>query len=452
MNLQSAFTIQEKEIVAIVGGGGKTALMFALANAIPKRVVLTTTTRIFAAQINRATAVSSYTSENNWQQWLDDLDAQLNENGRCLVVGEVEGEKAFGVPPDLPAKLLANNIADVVIVEADGSRMRPIKAPAAHEPVIPSGTTLLVPVVGIDALNGRITDIAHRPELVKQRLQLPEATTQLQPQDVAQLIISKQGGLKNLPADARAIPLINKVENNAELAAARQIAQHILRTPHVSIPQVVLGAMQSENPVREVHSPVTAVILAAGEAKRMGQTKQLLPWGNTTLLGQTIHNAQQSLVHDVLVISGHDAAKIEAVALAAGVRTIHNPAYAAGEMLSSLQTAVRQLPAAVTAVLVMLADQPMISPEIINQLLTAFWQGKGSLIAPQFNGQRGNPVLIGAAHFAELLQLPVGGAPRALFQQYQPTLIEVSSEAILTDLDTLEEYGRWHDHYLRNEV
>ena len=82
--------------------------------------------------------------------------------------------------------------------------MRPIKAPAEHEPVLPAGTTLLVPVVGIDALNGRITDIAHRPERVQEVLKLSESITHLQPQDVAQLIVSEQGGLKNLPANARA--------------------------------------------------------------------------------------------------------------------------------------------------------------------------------------------------------------------------------------------------------
>lgn len=445
MDLLKAFSIQDREIVAVVGGGGKTSLMFALAEAVPSRVVLTTTTRIFAAQIKLATAVSSYTStaEENWAQWLADLEAKISEHGHCLLVGEVEGEKAFGVPADLPAKLLAANAADVVIIEADGSRMRPIKAPAEHEPVIPAGTTLLVPVVGIDALNGRITDIAHRPERVQEVLKLSESITHLQPQDVAQLIVSAQGGLKNLPANARAIPLISKVESETELAAARQIAQDILRASTPAIPQVVLGAVKTTQPVRELHTRVMAVILAAGEGKRMGQTKQLLPWGDTTLVGQTIRHAQQSLAYDVLVVTGHEAEKIAAVAREAGAPTLHNADYAAGEMLSSLQTAVRALPDSVTAVLVMLADQPMVTPDILNQLLTAFWQGRGSLIAPQFNGQRGNPVLIGAAHFAELLQLPPGSAPRALFKKHQPALIAVASDAVLADLDTPQEYGRW---------
>ena len=148
------------ELVAFVGGGGKTSLLFALAAALPGRVVVTTTTRIFAAQMRLAPAVV-YADD------LSRLGELLDTHGRCLVVGRVDGEKARGVPPDLPARLLARPDVDAVLVEADGSRMRPVKAPATHEPVIPPEATLVVPVVGLDALEGPIDKVAHRPELVR---------------------------------------------------------------------------------------------------------------------------------------------------------------------------------------------------------------------------------------------------------------------------------------------
>ncbi len=450
MTLIDAFEIKEKELISIVGGGGKTSLLFALGEAIAGRVLLTTTTRIFAAQMKLATAVSTYTPDANWDAWLADLEAKLSKQGACLVVGEVQGKKAFGVPPDLPAKLLATPFVDAVVVEADGSRMRPIKAPAAHEPVIPTETTLLVPTVGIDALDGVLEEVAHRPELVRGILGARDwglgiGDWRLRVEDVARLLVSEQGGMKDAPARARVIPLINKVETDEQLYAARQIAQHALRiTPHVA--RIVITALHSKQPVREVQSRVTAVILAAGQGKRMGQTKQLLPWGETTMLGQTIRHAQQSWVHDLLVVSGHEAQKIAAIAQAEGAQTVYNPAYASGEMLSSLQTAVSSLDVSVTAVLVLLADQPMVEPETINQLLIPFWQGKGALIAPQFAGQRGNPVLIGATHFAELLALPAGDAPRTLLKRNKVTLVDVASESVLIDLDTVGEYGRYvHD-------
>ena len=450
MDIIEAFDIKEKELIAVVGGGGKSSLMFALGEAIPGRVVLTTTTRIFAAQMKLATAVSEYNAQakQDWDAWLTDLEAKLDEHGSCLVVGEVQGEKAFGVPAELPAKLLANPLVDAVVVEADGSRMRPIKAPADHEPVIPNGTTLLIPVAGIDALDGPIDEVAHRPELVKRLLgkvevgDLRPEVARLEIGDFARLLIDKQGGAKNLPANARLIPLINKVETDQQLRSARQIANDAVRTTHHAS-RIAIGAIKSEQPIREVHTPVTAVILAAGESKRMGQTKQLLPWGATTILGETIHNLQASLVHDLFIVTGHEAEKVTALAQTEKVQTIYNPNYASGEMLSSLQTAVSRFDESVTAVLVMLADQPMVEPETINQLLIAFWQGRGDIVAPQFDGKRGNPVLIGATHFDELLSLPRGDAPRTLLKRHPVTLVEADTDAVLMDLDTMETYGRY---------
>jgi molybdenum cofactor cytidylyltransferase len=439
--LLTAFDIGDQpELIAIVGGGGKTSLMFALAQALPGRVVITTTTRIFAVQMKLATAVCT-TSD------LTSLSRHLTEHGSCLVIGDVQGDKALGVDPNLPGKLLARSDVDYVIVEADGSRMRPIKAPAAHEPVIPPDTTLVIPVVGIDALDGLLDKVAHRPELVRAVIsgQYSVISERLTVANVATLLVHPEGGMKNVPEGARVIPLINKVETEAQLQAARQIAHQAL-SPLTSrsspLARIAIGAIKTKQPIREVQQRVTAVILAAGEAKRMGQMKQLLPWGDTTILGQTIRQAKQSLVHDVWAVSGHRAAAVEAIAAQTGIYVIHNPQYASGEMLSSLQTAVAQFPAHTAAVLVMLADQPMVEPDTINQLLIAFWQEKGNLIAPVYEGKRGNPVLIGRSLFPELLALPAGDAPRSLLQKHPVHLVSVSSTSVLRDLDRPEDYER----------
>jgi molybdenum cofactor cytidylyltransferase len=445
MDLITAFnldTTESSQLVAIVGGGGKSSLMFALAEALPGRVVTTTTTRVFAAQMKLAPAVC----------YADDLSLlgdYLAQFGTALVVGAVgagkDREKALGVPPELPGQLLARSDVDFVLVEADGSRMRPIKAPAAHEPVIPPETTLVVPAMGIDALDGRIADMAHRPERVVSLIHhAASVNDRLTAEDAALLLTHSQGGMKGVPDGAQVIPLINKVETPEQLATARQIAHHILRMTHDAsrIPQVVIASLKSDPPIREVQRRVTAVVLAAGQSKRMGQTKQLLPWRDTTVLGQVLRNLKQTAVHDILVVSGHEAENVQAVAEAEAIATIFNPRYAVGEMISSLQTAVAQLPDSVMAVLVMLADQPTVTPQTIDQLLIAYWQGKGSLIAPAFEGRRGNPVLIGREHFVELLALPHDSAPRQLLRQHEAALhlVSVPSDAVLRDLDTLEEY------------
>lgn len=177
----------------------------------------------------------------------------------------------------------------------------------------------------------------------------------------------------------------------------------------------------------------------------MGVPKLLLPWGETTVLGHTLHQLRQSQVDACLLISGHQAQEITAVAAAHRVPVVHNPAYAEGEMLSSLQVGLCHLPAGTDAVLVILADQPLVGPEIVNRLLVAYEAGHGDLIAPTFQGIRGNPVLIGRPYFAELLALPWGHAPRTLLRRHLDRLylVPVESVAILQDLDRPEDYERY---------
>jgi molybdenum cofactor cytidylyltransferase len=207
--------------------------MFALAERLPGRGVMTTTTRIFAEQMSLAAEVCTL-DDVNWRARLDGFASSL------LVVGRVEGERAMGVPPELPAEMLAHARIDWVIVEADGSRMLPVKAPASHEPVVPIDTTLLVPVAGIDALSKPIGEIAHRPERVCAITGLAE-TDLLTPVALANLLTSPEGGLKNAPADGRAAVLINKVESEGEVALALETADAILRAP--SVERVAIGAL-----------------------------------------------------------------------------------------------------------------------------------------------------------------------------------------------------------------
>ena len=111
-------------------------------------------------------------------------------------------------------------------------------------------------------------------------------------------------------------------------------------------------------------------------------------------------------------------------------------------MLSSLQTALRHLGGAVDAVLVVLADQPLVGPPLINQIVGAYREGAGELVAPSHDGRRGNPVLIGRRYFEEVTALPWGEAPRALLRRHasEVHLVPVESEAVLVDIDRPAEY------------
>jgi molybdenum cofactor cytidylyltransferase len=139
-----------------------------------------------------------------------------------------------------------------ILNEADGSRMRPFKAPAGHEPVIPVETTLVVIVVGADILGKPLdADHVHRPELVAALCGVPLGT-RITPEIVARVLTHPEGGRKGVPVGARVVALINKVESLPDRTAARETAECLLRERGVQ--SVVLGAVRAEEPVLEVIS------------------------------------------------------------------------------------------------------------------------------------------------------------------------------------------------------
>src|SRR5947207_4022548 len=140
---------------------------------------------------------------------------------------------------------------DVCILnEADGSRMRPFKAPAGHEPVIPDTTTLVVPLVGADIFGKTLDDDhVHRPELISALSGAPLGAT-ITPDIVARVLAHPEGGRKGVPPGARVIAVINKVESLADRTPAYETAERLLREPCVEA--VVLTAVRAADPVLEV--------------------------------------------------------------------------------------------------------------------------------------------------------------------------------------------------------
>jgi probable selenium-dependent hydroxylase accessory protein YqeC len=250
VTLAEALDVSRGEVVAFVGGGGKTAAMFRLAREIVargERALTTTTTHIFAAQIAQApvhVVAADATREN--------VAAAVAAHRHVLVVGATDAGsgRAGGVSLELFTRL-RTWFPDVCLLnEADGSRMRPFKAPAGHEPVIPAETTLVVPVVGADVF-GRPLDAehVHRPELVS-ALCGASLGVPITPEIVAGVLGHPAGGRKGVPGGARVMVLINKVETLPDRKPARDTAERLLREP--SVQAVLLAGVRGDDPVLEV--------------------------------------------------------------------------------------------------------------------------------------------------------------------------------------------------------
>lgn len=442
MQLTRAFSLGAHEVVAFVGGGGKTTAMFRLAGelvAAGQHVVTTTTTRIFASQIQLA---PYHLFVEDPRRALDEILAALARQPHVLVIGATDGTgKAFGVEPELVDELAVSPGVDAVLVEADGSRARPFKAPAAHEPVLPGSTTLLVPVVGVETV-GLTLDAAHvhRPELVASLAELASGAVLDEPA-IARVLAHAQGGLKARPPHARAIPLVNKVVTTAQLASARRIAHRLLETREIEA--VALGAVRhAENPVVELRQRVAAVVLAAGGSTRMGgDVKQLLPWGDSTLVRHAVAVAQAADVSEIVVVTGSRAEEVGEQLRGTPARLVYNPDWTTGRA-SSVRAGIIALDPLTAGALFINADQPFLTPAVLDELLAHFASDLAPVIVPTYDGEPGSPVLFARSVFPELASLQGEQGGRELLQKYTSVLarVPIADARAATDLDTPAEY------------
>lgn len=186
---------------------------------------------------------------------------------------------------------------------------------------------------------------------------------------------------------------------------------------------------------------IAGVILAAGSSSRMGEPKQLLPFGKTTLLGQVIHNARQSILHEIIVVLGHGADKIQQSLDLSGTRPILNPAYQTGQS-ASLKAGLEAVSDPCQGIMFLLGDQPLVTADIINHLASLFADSPDKIIIPCFEGQRGNPVILPRSLFFHIPSLSGDKGARALFDRFKHLILRVSvaDPAILTDVDTPTDY------------
>jgi probable selenium-dependent hydroxylase accessory protein YqeC len=253
--LSEALGLRHHRVVALTGGGGKTSAMFRLARELAAaRVLVTTTTRIWLPRPDEAELVLAGDVETACEF----LSAGWERGIRALGTAVTPEGKLAGIPPDWVARLAA--IADRVLVEADGAAGKPLTAPRAHEPVIPDGTDLLVPVVGLDAL-GASLDAAHvhRAAEIAALTGLSEGAT-ITPEAIAQVMLDPRGNVKDAPPKVEIVPLVNKVDTPAAAPAARALAEALIAH---GARRVVLARLIGP-------APVVAVVEAAPAATRGG--------------------------------------------------------------------------------------------------------------------------------------------------------------------------------------
>jgi len=187
---------------------------------------------------------------------------------------------------------------------------------------------------------------------------------------------------------------------------------------------------------------ISAIILSAGESKRMGSLKQLLPFGHKTVIETVLDNFLQADLYETIVVLGHQAEQISKV-LGKNVKIAINEKYKDG-MLSSIQCGINATSKNTDAFLIGLVDQPFVKVDAIRMILKHFEEcGKG-IVIPSYNGKRGHPIIIDAKYRDEIFHLDPSVGLRQLVYRHENDLayVDVPSDEVIRDMDYPEDYKR----------
>jgi molybdenum cofactor cytidylyltransferase len=186
---------------------------------------------------------------------------------------------------------------------------------------------------------------------------------------------------------------------------------------------------------------IWALILAAGESKRMGTPKMVLPFNGSTMIETVIDNVTRSDIDKTLIVLGSHKEFLLKLSGIHNVERCYNDRYKEG-MLSSVKCGFRNIPDGTRAVMVFQGDQPLITTHVINSVLQAYLSSDKGIVIPVYNRRRGHPVLIDYKYNEEIGKLHNDKGLRSLACNFPDDVLEIISDepGILRDFDTYDQY------------
>ncbi len=452
MDLVSALRLGDSPRLAFVGAGGKSNAMFRLARRLKPPVVVTTTTHIATHQTRLADVHVLLERPDDLTKLVRDLPTAV-----VAVTGPLYRQDRYEGPDhELLVQLhqLAESHHIAMLVEADGSRRLPLKAPAGHEPALPGFVETVVVVAGMSALGKPLDqNWVHRPERFSACSGISQGET-ITAEAVTRMLLHPAGGLQNIPQHARRSVLLAQASTPALQAVASQMAGPLLESYDSVVvadlgpppttderPEPIWKPAIDAEPVLAVHEPVVGLILAAGESRRLGKPKQTLVWRGEPLVRHVARAALAANLAAVKVVTGAHAIEVGRVLTDLSIDLVHNANWAKGQS-ESLKTGVQALSPNTGAAIFLLVDQPQIPRTLIRALVETHSRTLAPIVAPQIDGQRGNPVLFDRVTFSDLLKLSGDVGGRSLFSRYPVTWVPWHDASLLLDVDTPADYER----------
>lgn len=434
MRLSHALRVKPGQSIAFVGAGGKTSAIRTLVKEFQTHtpVLVTTSTKLGLSQIDLAKEHLVVTELDR----LEELQSLITGHNSVLVTGlQVRDEEKWGGLSSQVLDRLREIVLDIdaiMLIEADGARMKSIKAPDEHEPVVPDWVEQVVTMIGLDGIGKSFrSDVVHRPDIAMEILGI-KGDAKIEPRHIAELLRSERGGLKGIPEWSSVRAFLRRRPDSDDLDVGEEISVEVLKSDRIQ--SVVLGTLHQDNPVNEVYSRVAGVILAAGTSTRLEGTKQLLPFKGKPMIKHVVEAAIAGGLDPVIVVVGEDGERIQAVLEGSSVSIVRNPEPNRGQG-SSLRVGVEQIDPSLEAAVFLLADMPLVSSELIESLISRHRSALSQIVVPYSRGKRGNPVLFDRITFDALGRIEGDQGGRAIFSRYAVERVEWD-DTIHFDVDT----------------
>lgn len=436
ISLVTAFSLERKNLrLAIVGAGGKTTTLFRISRQLNAPVIITTTTHISVEQANLADDCRIINSQFEIKKVIN----SINLDGTLFLSGGESGDGRLlplsrGCQETLLMECERRDLP--LLVEADGARSLPLKAPEKHEPAIPDWVNSVIVVVGMQGINQALDDkTVHRASNFSEitGLRIGERIT---PESVLRLMSNSLGGLKNIPSEARKMALLNQADTNQLLSLGKNIAEQLIN----SYECIVVGSMlpeeeRFEKEVEAIYTRIASIILAAGGSERLGQSKALFQWKGESMIHRAARIALQAGSNPVIIVAGEDWEIISNEVLDLPVQVVLNKDWKQGQS-TSVKIGLHQLPKDCGAVIFQVVDQPGLSTCLIQTLVETHRQTRAKIIRPIADGSGTNPVLFDRSTFIDLELLEGDKGGRGIFHRYSIVGVPWHNSDILLDLDT----------------